>query len=133
VENIELDAVREPIIVTMNWNPTYSYSTLPAGYTEATLPEHWKKMLAPVTPAQGTPHFRNVTIRNLRATSAGQAISAEGLPTSVLENFKLENIVITGAKAGKIDYAKDWSIKGLSITADNQQPIAVQNSAGVKL
>ncbi|GAB2943529.1 glycosyl hydrolase family 28 protein [Hymenobacter coalescens] len=132
VENIEMDAVRVPIIMTMNWNPAYSYSTLPAGYTEATLPEHWKKMLAKVEPARGTPRFRHVTIRNLRATGAGQAISAEGLPTSVLENFRLENITMTGAKAGKIDHAKGWSIKGLDIKAEDQAPVAVLNSADMQ-
>ena len=131
VEDIEMEAVRVPIIMTMNWNPTYSYSALPAGYTENTLPEHWKKMLATVSPEQGTPHFRNVTIRNLRATAADEAISAEGLPTSVLENFTLENITITSAKAGKIDHAKGWSVKGLTITAQNQEPIAVLNSASM--
>lgn len=133
VEDIQMDGVRVPIIMTMNWNPSYSYSTLPAGYTEATLPEHWKKMLAKVEPVErGTPHFRNVRISNLRATGAGEAISAEGLAVSLLENFTLENISITGKKAGKIDFAQGWSIKGLDIKADDQEPVAVQNSAGMK-
>ncbi|QNH63518.1 glycoside hydrolase family 28 protein [Hymenobacter sediminicola] len=133
VEDIQMDGVRVPIIMTMNWNPAYSYSTLPAGYTEATLPEHWKKMLAKVEPVErGTPHFRNVRISNLRATGAGEAISAEGLAVSLLENFTLENISITGKKAGKIDFAQGWSVKGLDIKAENQEPVAVQNSAGMK-
>ncbi|MBC6698589.1 glycoside hydrolase family 28 protein [Hymenobacter puniceus] len=133
VEDIQMDSVRVPIIMTMNWNPAYSYSTLPAGYTEATLPAHWKKMLAKVEPVErGTPHFRNVRISNLRATGAGEAISAEGLAVSMLENFTLENISITGKKAGKIDFAQGWSIKGLDIKADDQEPVAVQNSAGMK-
>ncbi|MBD2716438.1 glycoside hydrolase family 28 protein [Microvirga sp. STR05] len=133
VEDIQMDGVRVPIIMTMNWNPAYSYSTLPAGYTEATLPEHWKKMLAKVEPVErGTPHFRNVRISNLRATGAGEAISAEGLAVSLLENFTLEDISITGKKAGKIDFAQGWSVKGLDIKAENQEPVAVQNSAGMK-
>jgi polygalacturonase len=132
VENIEMDGVRVPIIMTMNWNPSYSYSTLPAGYTQETLPDHWKKMLSPVTPEQGLPRFRNVTIRNLRATGAKTAVSAEGLPNSVLDNFTLVNISISGATAGKIDHAKGWSIKGLDVKADDQQPVAVTNSADMK-
>jgi polygalacturonase len=132
VEDIQMDAVRVPIIMTMNWNPAYSYSTLPAGYTEQTLPEHWKKMLAKVEPERGTPHFRNVRISNLRATGAGEAISAEGLAASLLENFQLDNISITGKKAGKIDFAQGWSIKGLEIKAEDQEPVAVINSTNMK-
>ncbi|KUG09147.1 glycoside hydrolase family 28 protein [Solirubrum puertoriconensis] len=132
VEDIEMESVRVPIIMTMNWNPSYSYSTLPAGYTEATLPEHWKKMLAKVEPERGTPHFRNVTIRNLRATNAKEAISAEGLPVSQLENFTFENITMTAASAGKIDHAKGWSIRGLQIKAEDQEPVAVLNSTDMK-
>ncbi|MBC6612816.1 glycoside hydrolase family 28 protein [Hymenobacter sp. BT507] len=131
VEDITMDAVRVPIIMTMNWNPAYSYSSLPAGYTEATLPEHWKKMLAKVEPERGTPHFRNVRISNLRATGAKEAISAEGLAASVLENFTLENVTITTETAGKIDFAKGWHIKNLDITAEDQEPVAVQNSTGM--
>ncbi|MCC3160550.1 right-handed parallel beta-helix repeat-containing protein [Hymenobacter sp. 15J16-1T3B] len=132
VENIELEQVRWPISVSMNWNPAYSYSALPAGYTEATLPEHWKKMLARVTPEQGTPHFRHVTIRNLRATGAQVAITAEGLPGSVLENFTLADISIRSAAAGNIDYAKGWNIRRLDIQAANRQPVAVTNSADMQ-
>jgi polygalacturonase len=132
VEDIQMDAVRVPIIMTMNWNPAYSYSELPAGYTQATLPAHWKAMLAKVDPVQGTPHFRNVRITNLQATGAGTAISAEGVAASLLENFRLEDVHITAAKAGTVDFAQTWQVSNVTITAADNAPVAVKNSADVR-
>ncbi|RZL02926.1 MAG: glycoside hydrolase family 28 protein, partial [Hymenobacter sp.] len=132
VEDVTMDAVRVPIIITMNWNPAYSYSELPAGYTQATLPAHWKAMLAKVDPVQGTPHFRNVRITNLQATGAGTAISAEGVASSLLENFRLDNVRITAAKAGAVDFAKTWQLTNVEIKTDDNAPVAVKNSANVR-
>ncbi|OON66510.1 glycoside hydrolase family 28 protein [Hymenobacter sp. CRA2] len=133
VDDIEMDGVGTAILMTMNWNPAYSYSTLPAGYTQETLPDHWKKMLAKVEPAErGLPHFKDVTITNVRVKNAKTAVSAEGQANSLLENMRLENITMTAATAGVINYAAGWSVKNLNITADDQESVAVQNSAGMK-
>jgi len=43
-----LDSVGNAFMFTMNWNPAYSYSTLPAGYVYDSLPAHWKVMLQKV-------------------------------------------------------------------------------------
>lgn len=87
VDNIEMDGVGTAILLTMNWNPAYSYSTLPKGYTEATLPAHWKAMLAKVNPEKGMPHFRDVIISNVKVQNARTAISAEGQPNSLLGHY----------------------------------------------
>jgi polygalacturonase len=131
LENIELDSVKAAVQMTLNWNPTYSYSTLPAGYTESTLPEHWKKMLAKVEPERGLPHFKNITIRNVKATNSQTAILAEGQANSLIENVTLENITVTAAKAGTISYGKGWRVQNVNIKAANDQPVAVQNSSGM--
>jgi polygalacturonase len=133
VDNIEMDGVGTAIEMTMNWNPTYSYSALPAGYTQATLPAHWKAMLTKVEPAEkGIPQFRNVHISNVRATNAKKAVSAEGQANSLLENMTMSNITMTAQTAGSISYAKDWSVQGMNITAQDQEPVAVMNSTSMK-
>ncbi|MBC8084532.1 MAG: glycoside hydrolase family 28 protein, partial [Hymenobacter sp.] len=133
VDNIEMDGVGSAILMTMNWNPAYSYSTLPAGYTQETLPAHWKAMLTKVEPAdKGIPHFRDVRITNVRVKNAKVAISAEGQPNSMLENMTLDNITMTAQTAGGVNYGTGWSVKNVNITAQDQEPIAVQNSAGMK-
>ena len=47
-QNITMDSVGNAFMYTMNWNPSYSYSKLPEGYTQETLPAHWKVMLTKV-------------------------------------------------------------------------------------
>jgi len=44
-ENVTMDSVGNAFLYTMNWNPTYSYSTLPKGYNYDSIPQHWKTML----------------------------------------------------------------------------------------
>lgn len=131
VDNIEMADVGTAILLTMNWNPAYSYSALPAGYTEATLPAHWKAMLTKVDPIQGTPHFRDIAISNVRVQNAKTAISAQGQPNSLLEDLTLTNVTVTAATAGSLSYARDWTIKNVSITAQDDKPLAVQHSSEV--
>lgn len=133
VEDIELDAVRVPITITMNWNPSYSYSELPAGYTQATLPAHWKAMLTPVAAEKGLPHFRNVRITNLRAVGAQTAISASGVAASLLDNFHLTNVHISAEKAGTISFAQNWQLTKIEVETPDKTPVAVKNSIGVRL
>jgi polygalacturonase len=133
VDDIQLTDVGTAIQLTMNWNPAYSYSTLPAGYTEATLPAHWKAMLAKVDPAQGLPHFRDVVISNVQVNHAKTAISAEGQPNSLLENMTFDHVTMTAATAGSLSYAKDWIMKDVNITAQDNKPLAIQNSSKVSL
>ncbi|UOQ70428.1 glycoside hydrolase family 28 protein [Hymenobacter cellulosilyticus] len=133
VDNIEMDGVGTAILMTMNWNPAYSYSSLPEGYTQETLPAHWKAMLTKVEPAEkGIPHFKDVTITNVRVRNAKTAISAEGQANSLLENMTLENITMTAETAGGINYGTGWHVKNINITAQDQEPVAVINSTGMK-
>jgi polygalacturonase len=133
VEDIKLDAVRVPITITMNWNPAYSYSELPAGYTQATLPPHWKAMLTKVDPERGTPRFRNVRISNLQATGAQTAISAGGVAASLLEDFRLDHVRISAQKAGTIDFAQNWQLTNVEVETPDNTPVAVKNSTNVRL
>ncbi|WP_266366989.1 glycoside hydrolase family 28 protein [Tellurirhabdus rosea] len=130
LENIRMEEVGVAMEATMNWNPSYSYSTLPAGYTEETLPVHWKKMLTKVEPVErGIPHFRNVTIRQLRVSNARKAITAEGLESSLLENFRLEDVQVTANSAGTISFGKNWKLTDVKIEA--KDAVVVKKSNGV--
>jgi polygalacturonase len=133
VEDIQLDSVRVPITITMNWNPAYSYSELPAGYTQASLPAHWKVMLTKVDPARGLPHFRNVRITNLQASGAQTAISASGLAASQLDNFRLNKVHISAKKAGTINFAHNWQLTNVEVSTSDSTSVAVKNSTNVRL
>ena len=73
------------------WSKQVGVNTTPTSKT--TQPEYRKNILAQVSPEQGTPHFRNVTVRNLRATSAARTFrpstcllpGSKILPSTVLK------------------------------------------------
>lgn len=120
VHNIEMENVSTPVEVTLNWNPTYSYASIKEDYDS--IPAHWKALLQEVDPAQGIPVFQNVSLKDITASGAKQAVNASGLEDSYLQNFSWENVKISGSKSGTISYTKNWSFKNVTFnTADDAQ------------
>lgn len=133
-EHITLTNAGTVIQITMNWNPSYSYSTLPAGYTEATLPPHWKKMLTKVEPAEkGIPHFRDVYVSDITATNAKKAINAIGLAASNLTGFHFANISVEAATAGDISFADGWQFSNTVVKTKDSSKVNVRNSVNIKM
>jgi polygalacturonase len=132
--NITMDSVGNAFIYTMNWNPSYSYSKLPEGYTEQTLPVHWKVMLTKVEPEQkGIPHFKDIFVSNVKVNHAKKAISATGLDRSSLDNFKFANVTINADSAGEISYANNWTWKKVNIPTADKSSISAKHSTGISL
>lgn len=131
--NITINDGGNVIQINPNWNPTYSYSTLPAGYDANKIPPHWTKLLARVEPeSKGIPTFRQVYIYNVKATGMKKAINAMGTEKTILKDFKISNLQIEAATAGTIDFGLNWSFDNVSIKAQDQQPLKVTNSTNVK-
>jgi polygalacturonase len=127
--NITLDSVGYAFHFTMNWNPSYSYSTLPVGYNYDSIPAHWKTMLRKVEPAEkGIPHFKNIYISGIKAKGVKKVIDAEGLKESSLQNFQFNNINIEANTAGNISFADSWKLNNVTITAKDKAPLQVKNS-----
>jgi len=133
-ENIAMDSIGTFLQVNMNWNPAYSYSKLPDGYNEATIPAHWKKLLTKVEPAaKGIPVFKDVYISNINIKSAKTGINANGLAESKLIGYHLKNVTVTAEKAGLIDHAKGWEFKNVKITADDQGKPVLSDTADMNI
>ncbi|GAA4755961.1 glycoside hydrolase family 28 protein [Flavisolibacter ginsenosidimutans] len=133
-QNITMDSVGNAFMYTMNWNPSYSYSKLPEGYTWETLPKHWKVMLTKVEPEEkGIPHFKDIYVSNVKVKYAKKAISGAGLNKSFLQNFNFENVNINAANAGEVSYAQGWTWKNVSINTTDKSTVSVKNSNGVSL
>jgi polygalacturonase len=133
-QNITMDSVGNAFIYTMNWNPSYSYSKLPQGYTEETLPVHWKVMLTKVEPEQkGIPHFKDIFVSNVKVNHAKRGISATGLDRSSLDNFKFANVTINADSAGEISYANNWTWKKVNIPTADKSTISAKHSTGISL
>jgi len=133
-ENITMDSIGTFLQVNMNWNPSYSYSKLPEGYSEATVPAHWKKLLTKVEPAEkGIPVFRNVYISAIHIRGAKVAINANGLEQSKLVNFNLKNVDVTAAAAGLIDHAKGWKFSNVKIVADDRRKPELKDASEMNI
>ncbi|HZE85910.1 MAG TPA: glycosyl hydrolase family 28 protein, partial [Puia sp.] len=134
IRNFTMDSVGNAILFTMNWNPAYSYSSLPAGYNADSVPSHWKTLLHKIEPPEkGTPHFKDIYVSGIRAANAKKAISAVGLDQSLITGVHMQHITISAATAGEISYAKDWDLSGVSITTKDNTKLQVQHSDNVKL
>ena len=132
--NIQLDSVKTAFQFTMNWNPTYSYSTLPAGYNYDSIPQHWKVMLTKVEPAEkGTPHFKDIYVSNIRATGINKVVNAAGLPESSLQGFHFTDLDIQAHTAGDISYAAGWLFNNVIIRGADGKPLQVTNSKEMQL
>lgn len=81
----------------------------------------------PVT--ETTPKYKNITIRNLTATSSRSAGVIVGLPESHIENVLLENVTITAEQGGlEVRNAKGVTFKNVKITAKKGEPIIVKDA-----
>jgi len=92
----------------MNWNPSYSYATLPAGMQD--VPPYWITLTTKVPEEQGLPHFRDIHIWNIKATGATQAFHVSAYPNATLDNFRLDHLDIEAKTAGFIANAKNWRL-----------------------
>jgi polygalacturonase len=120
IHDLTLEGVAIPIHITMNWNPSYSYATLPAGAKN--VPAYWITLTTRVSEQQGLPHFSDVHIWNIKATGAAQAFNVSAYPNATLDNFKLDHLDIEAKTAGVIANAKNWRFGDNQIrTADGSE------------
>ncbi len=134
LENIEMDSVRTFIEVSMNWNPSYSYSKLPEGYDIDSVPKRWKTLLKEVKPKEkGIPTFKDISLYNIEVRGAKRAINVNGLENSYITNFNLKDVHIQAATAGQINYSKNWTLENVSLKTDDHSKVKIENSPGVQL
>jgi hypothetical protein len=117
----------------MNWNPSYSYSTLPAGYHYDSLPAHWKTMLRKVEPAEkGIPQFRNIYVNNIEVRGVRKLVNAAGLKESLLQNFNFKAIKGDAGTAGDIAFASKWTFSNVKLSTRDGKAFKILNSSDVE-
>jgi polygalacturonase len=129
LHDMTFDGATAVLRITMNWNPSYSYATIPAGLTN--YPAYYKTLTTPVPEDKGRARVSNVHIWNIKAINAKTAFEVDAYPQVPLEHFKLDHIDITAATAGHIADASDWTFSDVVLhTADNST-IALSDSTKV--
>jgi polygalacturonase len=120
IHDLTLEGVAIPIHITMNWNPSYSYATLPPG--SKNVPSYWITLTTKVPEQKGLPHFSNVHIWNIKATGATQAFDVRAYSNATLDNFQINGLNVEAKTAGVIANAKNWTLTGNQInTADGSK------------
>jgi len=131
IHDLTLEGVAVPIHITMNWNPTFSYATLPEGLKD--IPDYWVTLTTKVPEQQGLPHFSDVHIWNIKATGAKTAFDVSAYKDATLDNFRLDHLDIEARTAGTIASARNWTMTDNRIqTADGSKPVFTDTPAADK-
>ena len=120
IRDIRMEDVPLPFTFTLNWNPSYSYATIPKGITD--IPPHWKVLSTPVTPPErGLCEFRNITIENVQVVGALRIFSVSGLVEKPIADVRWVNVTAEGSVAGLIEHARNWTMENVKLqTADGE-------------
>jgi polygalacturonase len=128
IHDLTLEGVAIPIHITMNWNPTYSYATLPPDLKNP--PPYYITLTTKVPEDKGLPHFSDVHLWNIKATGAKQAFNVAAYPNATLDNFRFDHLNIEAATAGTIANAKNWTMTDNTIKTADGSKVTFTNSTG---
>lgn len=131
IHNVMLENVGTAIVADLNWFPQFSYPQLPPGRTE--IPAVWRVLTTPVPAGRALPHFREITITDVRATGSKTGIRVAGIPDAPMERVALKRIHIEARKAGTIEAARDWQIDDVTIRGQDANPVIVRDSSNVPI
>jgi polygalacturonase len=131
VRDTRMENVPLPFTFTLNWNPSYSYATIPKDATN--IPAHWITLSTQVAPPErGFCEFRNITIENVQIVNARRVFSATGLPEKPIVNVKFANVTAQGLEAGTIEYARDWKMRDVKLRTKDGLPLRLSNNEHVE-
>ena len=128
IHDFTLHDVKVALRITMNWNPSYSYASIPPGSKD--YPAYWNVLATPVPDADGKAHFHDVRISNVSGT-ANTAFEVDAFPDVTLDRFTLNHMDLTVKTAGHIDDARDWSFRSLELHTADGSAVALHNTAGI--
>lgn len=115
--------------VNMNWNPAYSYASIPAGVKAE--PDHWKAMATPVPKDQGIAHFRDVKIWDIKASGAKSAFEVAAFADAPLQRFQFSRLDIEARSGGYIRDAQDWRFADSTLRLPADAPVQLGQDSGV--
>jgi len=131
IRDLRLENVPMPFTFTLDWNPSYSYATIPP--EEKNIPPHWRVLSTPVLPPErGFCEFRNITIEDVTVVGANRVFSAAGLPEKPISNVKWINVTAQADEAGSIESARDWTMKNVELRTRDGKPVTLTDCRNVQ-
>ena len=132
IRDLRLENVPMPFTFTLNWNPSYSYATIPP--EEKDIPPHWRVLSTPVLPPErGFCEFRNITIEDVTVVGANRIFSATGLPEKPITNVKWINVTAQADEAGSIESARNWTMKKVELRTDDGTQVKMIDCTNVDM
>jgi len=113
----------------MNWNPSYSYATIPAGLTG--YPSYSKTLTTVVPAEQGIARVHDLHIWNIHATGAKTAFEVDAYQNAPVYNVKLDHLDIQAQTAGHIFDAKDWVFSDTKLTTADGSVVSLSDDANI--
>jgi hypothetical protein len=130
IRGLKLENVPLPFTFNLNWNPSYSYATIPKDMQN--VPRHWVVLSTPVMPPErGLCEFRNITIEDVQVTGAKQVFSATGLPEKPIRNVNWINITAQAETAGVVELARDWTMTNVRLQTRDGLAVRTANNVNV--
>jgi polygalacturonase len=132
IRDTRMTKVPAPFVLEANWKPSYSYARIP-GWAKNP-PAHWKVLATPVVPAErGWPEFRDISIEDVEITGAKEIFSASGLSERPIRGVHLSNVRAEGETAGKVEFARDWTMKDVKLRLRSGQQLQLSQTESVEL
>jgi hypothetical protein len=131
IRGVTLDSVPVAFSFNSNWNPSYSYATLPAGMTD--VPAHWKVLATPVIPPErGWAEFRDIRIEDVRVHGARRAFAVTGLAERPIHDVRFSDVDVEATDAGSIEYARDWTMDDVVLRTDDGGNVELSHTRSVE-
>ena len=134
IRGLKLTNVPLPFTFTLNWNPSYSYATIPKGVDH--IPPHWVVLTTPVTPLErGLCEISNITIEDVEITGALSVFSATGLPEKLIRNVSWKNINAQAVVAGTIEICRrlDHDMTNVKLQTSEGLPVKTAHNTNVQM
>jgi polygalacturonase len=131
IRDVRMENVPLPFTFTLNWNPSYSYATIPKEIKNP--PPHWVVMNTPVLPVErGYCEFRNIRVENVEVVGARRVFSASGLPEKPIVGVTFVNVTAEGDESGFIEHARDWRMTNVRVRTAKGEPVKLTNAVNVE-
>ncbi len=130
IHDITITDVPVVFRITMNWNPSYSYATIPDGMTD--YPAYWKILATPVPEAEGRANFHDVKIWNVKATGAKTAFEVSAYPQVRLSHFHFKHLQIEATTAGHIYDVQDWTFSAVALKTTDGSVVTLSDDVNIK-
>lgn len=137
IRNVKMTGVKTAIEIDLDYFPAFSTPKIPPGIERnlppglTSIPSYWSILAAPVDPARGTPHFRDVMLQDIRGENVGTAFEVNAAADAPLEDFVLRNIDLHAQHAGSMQHTLHWRMENVRVQASDKSTVKTGDMRGI--